>query len=100
MRAGIPQVIVPLNFDQPYNAMCVETLGVGAMVPARQYQPDRLVRTMAAMLDSPSVAERCRYYGEKIRAHDGISDACQVIEDVVCHGRPVPPARTAPSAAS
>lgn len=100
MRAGIPQVIVPVNFDQPYNAMCAQTLGVGAMVPVHHYQPDRLVKVMGAMLDSPSVAERCRHYAEKIKGHDGISDACQVIEDVVCHGRPVGSAKRSPSAAS
>jgi UDP:flavonoid glycosyltransferase YjiC (YdhE family) len=89
MRAGIPQVIVPVNFDQPYNAMCVQTMGVGDMLRIRQYEPDRLVKAMGALLDSASVAERCRYYSEKIKGHDGISDACQAIENFVCKGRRV-----------
>jgi UDP:flavonoid glycosyltransferase YjiC (YdhE family) len=100
MRAGIPQVIVPVNFDQPHNALSVQTLGVGDMVPKRQYEPDRLVEVLGALLDSPSVAERCRHYSEKIKAHDGISEACRAIEDVCCHGRPLGPARTTVQRAS
>jgi rhamnosyltransferase subunit B len=84
LRAGIPQVIVPVNFDQPYNAMCVETMGVGKMLAIHQYQPDRLAEAMGSMLNSSSVKERCCFYGSKIREHDGISEACNVIEKVIC----------------
>jgi UDP:flavonoid glycosyltransferase YjiC (YdhE family) len=84
LRAGIPQVIVPVNFDQPYNAMCVQTLGVGAMLSVEQYKPDRVAQAMGALLDSSQAQERCRFYAEKIRTHDGVAEACQVIEDVIC----------------
>jgi vancomycin aglycone glucosyltransferase len=33
-RAGVPQVIAPRSYDQPYRAHRVETLGVGARGPA------------------------------------------------------------------
>jgi hypothetical protein len=57
LRAGIPQVIVPVNFDQPYNAMCVQTLGVGVMLSVEEYKPDRVPRRWgAAAVESSSGA--------------------------------------------
>jgi UDP:flavonoid glycosyltransferase YjiC (YdhE family) len=84
LRAAIPQLVVPVNFDQPYNAMCVETLGVGAMLSTSKYRTERVAQTMGALLNSSRVRERCAFYSEKIRAHDGVAEACQLIEKVIC----------------
>jgi rhamnosyltransferase subunit B len=88
MLARIPQVIVPVNFDQPYNARCVTTLEVGAMVRPRQYQPDRLVRELESLLGSSSVAERLKECGARIEGQDGVAEACQRLEHVFCEERP------------
>jgi len=85
--ARIPQIIVPVNFDQPYNARCVTTLGVGAMLRPRQYQRDRLVREVESLLGSPSVAELLKDYGARIQAQDGVAEACQRLEHVFCEKR-------------
>jgi len=81
MLAGVPQVIVPVNFDQPYNARCVEAMGVGAMLPVRQCQPDRLAREIK-LLDSPQVAERLKELSARITRQDGVAEACRAIEEV------------------
>jgi UDP:flavonoid glycosyltransferase YjiC (YdhE family) len=87
MLARIPQLIVPVNFDQPYNARCVTTLGVGAMLRPRQYQPDRLVRELESLLGSSSVAERLQAYGAQIEMQDGVAEACQRLAHVFCEER-------------
>ena len=87
MLARIPQIIVPVNFDQPYNARCVTTLGVGAMVRPRQYQPDRLVGELESLLDSSSVADRLKAYGARIERQDGVAEACQRLAHVFCEAR-------------
>jgi vancomycin aglycone glucosyltransferase len=50
-RAGAPQVIVPHNYDQPYWAHRMETLGVGARGPAsEQLSVESIVTALRACL--------------------------------------------------
>jgi UDP:flavonoid glycosyltransferase YjiC (YdhE family) len=36
LAAGVPQVVVPVAYDQPDNGRRVVRLGVGAMLPAKR----------------------------------------------------------------
>ena len=87
--ARIPQVIVPVNFDQPYNAKCVTTLGVGAMVRARQYEPRRLAGELKPLLDSAAVRQKLADYGGRIERQDGVAAACEAIAQVFFHPKSV-----------
>ncbi len=76
LRAGIPQLITPVFFDQPDNAARVEALGVGRRVSARAEVGDRL----AGLLASQSVRDSCA----AIRAHftgtDPLGQICDIAE--------------------
>jgi UDP:flavonoid glycosyltransferase YjiC (YdhE family) len=87
LLAGIPQIIVPLNFDQPFNGKRVASMGVGATLEARACTPDRLSKELEALLSSPAVITKLRDYSARARREDGTQQACNVIEDVFVHGR-------------
>ena len=89
LLAGVPQVIVPVNFDQPYNARCVAAMGVGAMLPVRQFQPERLAREFK-QLDSAQVSGRLKELSSRIRQQDGVAEACRAIEQVLLRTPAVP----------
>jgi UDP:flavonoid glycosyltransferase YjiC (YdhE family) len=80
LRAGIPQIIRPLAYDQPDNAERVSDLGV-----ARTLYPDRFRAPIVAsalheLLNDVAVSKRCRELATRVRADDGIENACNEIE--------------------
>ncbi|HEX3444813.1 MAG TPA: nucleotide disphospho-sugar-binding domain-containing protein [Chthoniobacterales bacterium] len=87
LLAGIPQVIVPLNFDQPFNGKRVASMGVGTTLEASECSPDRLSKELEALLAAPAVAAKLRDYSSRVRNQDGTRQACDAIEEVFVHGR-------------
>src|SRR5215475_9898790 len=80
LRAGIPQVVVPLAYDQPDNAARLDRLGVSATLPPRKLDGARLASTLRALLARPDLpsklAEAARHFD-----HDtALDDTCVLIE--------------------
>ncbi len=59
LRAGVPQVVMPLGFDQPDNAMRLKRLGVGTWVTPRRFKPRRVAQTLSALIESDEVRDAC-----------------------------------------
>lgn len=77
LRAGIPQMISPVFFDQPDNAARLETLGVGRRVA--HFQAETISQTLQELLRSDPVRINCASVRGRF---DGIS-ATQAICDIV-----------------
>ncbi len=84
LRAGVPQLITPFNFDQPDNAARLKRLGVGDLIRPHRYEADRVAKTIAHLLDSPAVRERCREVAARFAATgpDPLEQTCRLIESV------------------
>ena len=78
--AGIPQIAVPFNFDQPDNAARLLALGAGAIIRPAAYVADTVARTLNEVLTSPSVQATCLSIAERIRAADPMRSACDLVE--------------------
>ncbi|RXF74940.1 glycosyltransferase [Hansschlegelia zhihuaiae] len=78
--AGLPQLVVPLAFDQFDNADRLHRLGCGISVSRRWFGPRSGARALAALISSPAVAESCRQVSELMRADDAVGRACDEIE--------------------
>jgi rhamnosyltransferase subunit B len=59
LRAGTPQLAVPLFFDQPDNALRLRTLGVGDVLEPDALTPDSLAENLQSLLASQSVKQKC-----------------------------------------
>ena len=57
MRAGRPQLIVPVAFDQPDNARRACALGLARTIPFRKVTAQRLTSELSMLLDSASYAD-------------------------------------------
>jgi rhamnosyltransferase subunit B len=75
LRAGHPQLLLPVGMDQPDNARRAAELGVGRVLPFQRASRKSLARELAALLDDPQVAERARQTATKLRSVDGASSA-------------------------
>lgn len=80
MRAGIPQFMTPLFFDQFDNARIIEQLGIGQSVPAREYNASLAEKTLGQVLQSQAMKENCRRVAAKVRGEDAAIALRDIIE--------------------
>ena len=87
LRAGVPAVIVPFVFDQPFWGARVRALGVGpAPLPLKRLTADRLAHAITSAVTDPGMKQRARTCGATIRAEDGVGNAVRAVEG--CFGPP------------
>lgn len=58
LAAGVPSVVVPRAFDQPYNAQRLETLALGRSIPWNRLDGNLLRKTLGAILEDADLTRR------------------------------------------
>lgn len=79
LKAGIPQLIMPLAFDQPDNAQRLERLGVALSLQPKAFTPEAVARMLADITTSDKVKRTCETIREKMHV-DPIPETCRLIE--------------------
>jgi rhamnosyltransferase subunit B len=79
LRAGTPQLVVPLAHDQFDNGARVTALGVGASLPAARLNEGRLVRVLGGLLAAPGLAERTQAVAGRFHPGAGIDKMCDAL---------------------
>jgi sterol 3beta-glucosyltransferase len=78
--AGVPNMAVPISFDQPYWGRRLTELGVGAApVPYRKLTPAALARAIRQMTATPAVAARAKQLSAVLSAEHGPATAARTI---------------------
>jgi rhamnosyltransferase subunit B len=80
LRAGIPQLVVPLAHDQFDNAARVTALGVGASLPASRLDTKRLTRAIRQLIGDKDLARRCRDTGRRLAGGPALDSLCARLE--------------------
>ena len=81
LRAGVPTVIVPFVFDQPFWGARVKALGLGpAPIPQKQLTADGLAHAIRIAVTDTEMKQRARAIGAAIRAENGIANAVRIVE--------------------
>jgi len=73
---------MPMGFDQPDNAVRLRRLVVGALLPPRRFTARRLAKKLAALVEEPTVAARCRQLRQEAGSYDGIGRTCDILESL------------------
>lgn len=79
LRAGIPQVIVPIAYDQPDNGRRFAELGLAQAVTARRVDPDGLGRAVHAAVTRTDRAKLAAI-SARLRESDGAAAAADLCE--------------------
>lgn len=93
LRAGVPQLIRPMAFDQFDNASRARQLGVAREILPRHYRPERVASELRKLIDDGQLAANCARHAEKLRGSDGIARACDVLIErlaPLCAAPPIP----------
>jgi UDP:flavonoid glycosyltransferase YjiC (YdhE family) len=93
LAAGIPQLVMPLGFDQFDNAARLERLGVAASLTPRAFRGPAVARRLARLLDSPAVAGSCQAAAERLQQDEWEGPTCQAVEGLAGEGRLAPAPR-------
>ena len=89
LRAGVPAVPVPVQFDAAFWARRLTSLGVAPRsLPLRSLTAAALAAAVREAVGDPSYALRARALGVRIRAEDGVRPVCRVIDRLTADGRP------------
>ncbi len=87
LAAGIPQLLMPMAFDQPDNTARLVQLGVAAWLPPRRFTGARLARRLTDLLGSPQVAQACTQWARQLDGDAAGHQTCNLLEAAA----PIPP---------
>ncbi len=81
MRAGVPQVVVPVFADHPFWAAHLYRKGVAARpVPFPRFTREALVASVRRAVTDPGMTLRAQALGRAVAKERGVDNACDVIE--------------------
>lgn len=82
IKAGIPQLIRPLKYDQPDNADRIYKLGLGTYVMPEKFKAEQVVPMIGNMLQKGKTSKTLAYYAADVRKSAAIVAASDLIEQV------------------
>ena len=80
LRAGCPQLVMPMTFDQPDNAVRLERLGVARTLWPAAVNGRAAARALDALVGSDDVAVACRAAAGRFDGNDPVTRTCKLIE--------------------
>ncbi|MEH2068021.1 MAG: glycosyltransferase [Nostoc sp.] len=81
LRNGCPVLVEPFAFDQFFNALQVQKLGVAAAMNSQKLTADRVANVLDKKVLTPDYKKRAVEFGETINAEQGLITACDLIEN-------------------
>jgi UDP:flavonoid glycosyltransferase YjiC (YdhE family) len=83
LKAGIPQLVMPLFFDQPDNAARLAALGVGASLTPQSWRSDTVAEKLQALLQSDVVKHKCARAAAQFAKDDAVEQSCDIALSVM-----------------
>ena len=80
LAAGLPQLIMPMAYDQPDNANRLESLGVARTIWPKSFTGPRLAASLDDLLSSERVKVSCSEIAERIHNENPLRQTCELIE--------------------
>jgi UDP:flavonoid glycosyltransferase YjiC (YdhE family) len=88
LRAGVPQLLMPLAHDQPDNAARIRKLGVGDWLPPSRFRGPAVAEVLGRLLASGEVREACRRVAARFGDDDPFGPSCDAIEGLMARRSP------------
>jgi UDP:flavonoid glycosyltransferase YjiC (YdhE family) len=80
LKAGVPGVIVPFNFDQPFWGGVLSRLGAApAPIPFRQLTSERLAQAIHTCLDSEDMRQKAARIADQVRKERGVETSIAIM---------------------
>jgi UDP:flavonoid glycosyltransferase YjiC (YdhE family) len=83
MRAGVPQLVMPLAFDQADNAVRMRRNGVASVLYPKRFTGKRVAARLKPLLEDAGIKQAAKKLSERFRGVDAVSTACALVEELV-----------------
>ncbi len=80
LAAGLPQLVMPMAYDQPDNAVRLRRLGVAAVIKPRQFRGPAVAMALDELLASNSTHENCHRYARECDGNAALAASCDLLE--------------------
>ena len=80
LAAGIPQLIMPMAYDQLDNAHRLQNLGVGQFLKRQNFTADRVASALEHLLASSEVSDHCQDLASQCDGQASLDAACEALE--------------------
>jgi len=80
LAAGVPQLVMPIGFDQPDNGAQLTRLGVAEVISSSRFTAPRVAESLNRLLSSAGVRTACDDCRKRVRTQNGATLACDEIE--------------------
>jgi UDP:flavonoid glycosyltransferase YjiC (YdhE family) len=82
LAAGVPQLTMPMGFDQPDNTTRLVRLGVARWVAPSDFSGERVATLLNTLLTDPAVASACAKYAALLKDGSALTRTCDLLEDL------------------
>jgi UDP:flavonoid glycosyltransferase YjiC (YdhE family) len=82
LAAGVPQLVQPMSYDQFDNSRRLIRLGVAQEISVKRFQGRNVAKALAVLLDSPTIAARCRHFVAECDGPASLAAACDALERI------------------
>ena len=82
LAAGVPQLTMPMGFDQPDNTTRLLRLGVARWVAPSEFSGERVAPLLDTLLTDPAVASSCAKYAALLKDGSALSRTCELLEEL------------------
>jgi UDP:flavonoid glycosyltransferase YjiC (YdhE family) len=86
LLAGVPQLVMPMAFDQHDNADRLQRLGVARTLAPARFRGPRVARMLQELHNSPEVLANCRVLSDRLASTLSDGNACHWIEQALAGG--------------
>jgi rhamnosyltransferase subunit B len=87
LRAGTPQVVMPLSHDQFDNGGRIEALGAGIVIKRLKYETPLVRKRLAALLANKQIRERCAEVAQHFDKSGAVPRLCDQIENALAKNK-------------
>jgi rhamnosyltransferase subunit B len=82
LAAGVPQLTMPMGFDQPDNTTRLLRLGVAKWVKPSEFSGERVAPLLHTLLTDPAVASACAKYAALLKDASALACTCDLLEEL------------------
>lgn len=83
LAAGVPQIVMPMAYDQLDNASRLARLGVAKSLPPKRFTGVNVARKLEELLNTPTVSERAKHWAAQMSQQDPLSETCEELEKLI-----------------
>ncbi|HET9362801.1 MAG TPA: glycosyltransferase [Vicinamibacterales bacterium] len=82
LAAGIPQLTMPMGFDQPDNATRLHRLGVGRWIRPSKFTGQPVADALHELIEDPHTRMQCRHWANRMGTGAALDQTCRLLEEL------------------